>query len=161
MKIIPKIKAPFLLALSIAFFFMSCVDDTIYQQYVSINKNGWSQHTPAVFNTEINDTVGDYDVIINIRNKTDYPYQNLHLFVYSYSPDSVLVGDTLNCFLADNRGRWAGTGIGSTKNVSVLYMSNINFPKPGTYTFSVKQGMRDNILKGISDIGLRIQKVEK
>jgi len=150
----------FLLVLSIAFF-MSCTDGTIYYEYVTIDKDGWNEHTAAVFKAEVSDTVGDYNVIINVRNKTNYQYQNLHLFVYSFSPDSVMMGDTLNCFLADNQGRWLGKGVSSTKTLPFLYLHNIKFPSAGVYTFEIKQGMRDNVLHGINDIGLSIQKIEK
>ena len=147
----------FLLVLSIAFL-LSCTDGTIYHQYAAIDKDGWNKYAAAVFKADISDTVGDYNVIIDIRHRTDYPYQNLHLFVYSYSPDSVMMGDTLNCFLADNQGRWVGKGISSTKNLPILYLHNIKFPTPGVYTFEIKQGMRDDMLRGINDIGLSIQK---
>ncbi len=161
MKITAQAKTAFFLALGIAFLFVSCTDNIIYHQYVDINKNGWHQDSAAVFNVNIEDTIGDYDVIIDIRHKDNYPYQNLYLFVYSDSPDSVCVGDTLNCFLADNQGRWGGTGIGSVKNLPFLYMSDIKFPVKGTYTFKIKQGMREKLLEGVSNIGLKIQKTEK
>ncbi len=160
MKITAKVKTTFFLVLGIVFFFISCTDNTIYHQYANIDKNGWDQDSVAVFSVDIQDTTGDYDVIIDVRNKENYSYQNLYLFVYSNSPDSIWVGDTLNCILADNQGRWAGTGIGSTKNLPFLYMSNIKFPEKGTYTFKIKQGMRDHILEGINNIGLKIQKTE-
>jgi gliding motility-associated lipoprotein GldH len=156
MKIVPKIKFHFYIGF-ITLLLSACTGNTVFHKYVDINPNAWQQDSAAVFVFEATDTVSDYDVIIEIRNKNEYPYQNLYLFVYSTSPDSVVLGDTLNCILADNQGRFYGRGIASY-NLPILYMSKINFPKQGEYTFEIKQGMREEELRGISNIGLKIQK---
>ncbi len=160
MEITKKVNNFVLTVFVAAFFLVSCTGNDIYHQYVSIDKDGWNASQPAVFNVEVTDTISDFDVVLNIRS-ADYTYQNLFLFAKSMSPDSIVVCDTLNCILADNQGKWLGKGIGSTHSLPILYMSNINFPRKGLYTFQISQGMRENSLKGISDIGLRIQRVEE
>jgi gliding motility-associated lipoprotein GldH len=152
-------KLSILFAISIAFCFVSCTKDTMFHKFVSINKDGWHQDSLAVFHVDVNDSIDSYNVVIDVRNKDDYPYQNLYLFVHSISPDTVMVTDTLNCILADNQGRWQGSGIGSTKSLSFLYMKNIQFPRKGLYTFEIRQGMRKTVLEGITDVGLHIEKV--
>jgi gliding motility-associated lipoprotein GldH len=76
--------------------------------------------------------------------------------VNSVSPDLVEFKDTLECVLADNYGRWIGKGGGSLHQLPVSFMQQIKFPKPGTYKFELIQGMREDTLAGIHDIGLRI-----
>ena len=39
----------------------------------------------------------------------------------------------------------------------VLFKPNIVL-KPGKYTFAIRQGMRDDLLTGITDIGIEIEK---
>ena len=140
------------------FCFVSCDNNSIYHQYQPIDNNGWHKDVAVEFAVPITDTASLYNVIINIRNHNEYPYQNLYLFVYSTTPDGKMDGDTLNCILADNQGRWEGQGIGSTSTLPVMYMPAVKFSKQGIYTFKIMQGMREDVLEGISDIGLRVEK---
>lgn len=155
------IKTKYILLFCVVTFFASCDRNTIYQDFVSINKAGWNQDSIAVFSVDVKDTTNNYNVIIDIRNRNEYPYQNLFLFVSSYSPDNICVSDTLNCILSDELGRWYGKGIGSISNLPILYMSDIKFPKPGIYKFQIRHGMRETILKGMNDIGLRVEKIDQ
>ena len=137
---------------------VSCDNNSIYHQYQPIDKSGWHKGVAAEFAVPISDTTNLYNVIIDIRNRNEYPYQNLYLFVYSITPDNKTDGDTLNCILADNQGRWYGQGIGSTSTLPIMYMPAVKFSKQGIYTFKIMQGMREDVLEGISDIGLRVEK---
>lgn len=105
----------------------------------------------------MNDTVGQYNVLITVRHDTEYPYQNLWLFVKSASPDGIVVQDTVECYLADNRGKFLGDGV-SVYEMPILYMRKIKFPKQGPYKFEIQQGMRDTILAGVRNICLSIEK---
>jgi gliding motility-associated lipoprotein GldH len=33
----------------------------------------------------------------------------------------------------------------------------VYFPRQGDYKFMIKQGMRDNVLQGIRDVGFRVE----
>ena len=67
--------------------------------------------------------------------------------------------DTINFYLADQRGKWLGSGVGSVFEMPVLYQQSIRFPKAGNYRYELSHGMRDSVLIGINDIGLRVEKV--
>jgi gliding motility-associated lipoprotein GldH len=137
-----------------------CTKKTFFSEYKTIDKNGWKKDSVAVFDVAVSDTIGVYDVIVNIRNKNEYPYQNLYLFITSTSPSDAKACDTLNCILADNQGHWYGSGIGSMSTLPILYMSKIKFPEQGNYHFEIKQGMRESVLQGVSDIGLHVKLAE-
>ena len=96
---------------------------------------------------------------VNVRNRGGYPYQNLWLFLRKISPDKILTKDSIECYLADQRGKWLGSGIGSIMEMPVLYQQNVKFLKSGTYDYKIGHGMRDSILLGINDIGIRVEKV--
>jgi len=153
-----KSKYPLFIFIAGLFCFVSCNSNDIYHRYVSIENSAWHKDSIAVFSVPVTDTASLYNVIIDIRNGNEYPYQNLYLFVYSATPDGKTDGDTLNCILADNQGHWEGKGIGSTSTLSIMYIPAIKFSKQGDYTFKIMQGMREEILEGISDIGLRVEK---
>jgi gliding motility-associated lipoprotein GldH len=95
---------------------------------------------------------------VDIRNKGNYPYSNLWLFLSIRSPDGKQVTDTVEFTLAEASGRWKGSGLGGLYDNQILYKKSVYFPHKGYYRFSLKQGMRDNVLKGINDIGIRVEK---
>jgi gliding motility-associated lipoprotein GldH len=66
--------------------------------------------------------------------------------------------DTVEILLADPLGRWKGTGVGDLFDNQTLYRKDMKFPVRGEYQFSIKQAMRPVRLKGIQDIGLRLEK---
>lgn len=135
----------------------ACQTDITYEQYQAVSPTAWDMNQAAHFEVNMTDTTGRYDVILHIRNTDLYPYQNLWLFTHSMAPDSTIATDTLECYLADNQGKWINNAFLSEHNMPLLYMSNIRFPKEGTYTFDITHGMRDSLLSGINRIGLIIK----
>ncbi len=135
----------------------SCGDDAVYHEVSSINEKGWYKNDLASFDYNSTDTTGRYDIIIDIRNSADYNYKNFWIFVRSISPDNIEYGDTLECVLADNYGKWIGKSTGSLYELPVLFLADVKFPKIGNYHFDIAQGMRNDTLEGIHEIGLRIK----
>jgi gliding motility-associated lipoprotein GldH len=69
--------------------------------------------------------------------------------------------DTVECQLADPDGKWRGSGPGTLKFNRFLFQKRIAFPLRGSYRFELEQAMRVNALKGITDVGIRIEKQER
>jgi gliding motility-associated lipoprotein GldH len=137
-----------------------CSGGVVFQDSKEFPSYGWNKDSVVVFNYMNADTSGTYDIIIDIRNDGNYRYQNFWLFVNFISPDLTEFKDSLNCVLADDYGRWIGKGGGSLHQLPVLFepknLSQKKFSKPGVYKFELIQGMREDTLAGIHDIGLRI-----
>ena len=148
----------FLLIVSL-FLSTGCSNSLIYGEYKTLPVSGWDKDSVAVFNVNITDTLVFCDVIANIRNNAYYPYQNIWLFVSVLSPQGTITTDTLEYYLADERGRWLGaSSVGSIYSMSVLLQKKTRFKQAGVYRFTIQHGMREDVLKGIRDIGLEIQK---
>jgi gliding motility-associated lipoprotein GldH len=60
--------------------------------------------------------------------------------------------------LAESDGRWLGNSAGNLYGQTVLLRENFTFPDTGKYVFSVGQSMRENPLRGINDVGIKIIK---
>lgn len=146
--------------LLLSFLIASCSGNIVFQEAKELPADGWNKDSAAVFNYNSTDTSAMYNIIIDIRNDGNYRYQNFWLFVNSVSPDSISFRDTLECVLADNYGKWIGKGGGTLHQLPVSFMHRIKFPQLGTYSFELKQGMREDYLTGIHDIGLRIERSE-
>jgi len=137
---------------------VSCDRKRVFESYRELDKKGWNKDSVVVFTVPIVDTIKNQNLYVNIRNKGTYPYSNLWLFLTIGSPDGTARTDTVEFTLAEPSGRWKGSGIGGLHDNQILYKSSIYFPKKGKYKFEIKQGMRDNVLQGIRDIGFRIEK---
>ena len=137
----------------------SCDRKKVFESYKELNPLGWNKDSVVVFNVQLTDTTKNHNLYVNIRNKGNYPYSNIYLFLSVGAPDGTLLTDTVEFTLAEASGKWKGSGIGGLYDNQILYKSSVYFPHSGDYTFSIKQGMRDNLLEGIRDIGLRIEKV--
>ena len=148
-------------AIFISLIAVACTSNDVYFQYQSVASQGWNKDSLYRFDIPIVDTIATYNVYVNIRNRGEYPYQNLWVFLAKTTPDSIESKDSIECYLADKRGKWLGSGLGSILEMPVLYQQNVRFSKAGTYHYKIRQGMRDSLLKGINDIGMRVEKVRR
>lgn len=146
-----------LMLVSIVLFVSSCGKQTMYDHNVEINEP-WKSADKAVFDIDINDTINQYNVYINIRNTADYDYSNLYLFIKTEFPNNYVVIDTAEIFLADTKGNWLGSGFGEIKDIQVLFRKNGRFARKGLYHISFEQAMRDTELYGIKSVGIRIER---
>jgi len=141
--------------------FSSCNRDAVFDSYVAIPHELWNADSLASFNFAISDTASPYDIMVNLRNSADYPFQNLYLFISIYAPNGGFVRDTFECFLADDNGRWTGRGNGRIRDNRFLYRHGVKFFQPGNYRIELQQAMRVEDLKGIADVGVRIEQSQK
>ncbi len=151
-----KIKTNLILWGTLLFVLASCGPDVVFEEYVTIPENGWNKDSMATFNVNITDVESFNNLFINIRNKSDYANSNLWLFVDVTSPAGKTMRDTLNCYLADEHGKWLGSGWGDLFLVNFPYKKRVKFAEPGEYKFNIIQGMRYDELEGIHNIGITI-----
>ena len=144
-----------LITILISLSFCACNHNTLYSHFLPVSPIGWQQDSVLTYTFPVHDTLNHYDVIICVRHMETYPYQNMWLFC-ACGLDS-LKHDTIEFFLADDRGKWLGNGSNQYVEMPVLYEQNILFPDTGLYNFTIQHGMRDERLKGVSDIGLIIR----
>lgn len=152
------IKAIYLISF---FFISSCSSDVVFTDSKALKDNIWHLSDVPEFNVPVTDTAQLSDVSFTIRTGSDYPFRNIFLFVTAYSPDGKSISDTLEYYLADEKGKWYGKGFGDIHELNLPYKSGVFFPVRGTYRFEIKHGMRILDLKGVYDFGLRIAKSPK
>lgn len=138
--------------------FTQCDKGEIYSSFVSLQEANWDKNQMAVFDIRIDNVEDSYDTNVVIRNNNDYSFQNLWLFIDCKSPNGQITKDSLNIELADVYGKWHGKGINVFEYV-YSYKEGVNlYPDTGVYVYSIRQGMRAESLKGISDIGMIVSK---
>jgi gliding motility-associated lipoprotein GldH len=144
--------------LTIALFHFSCDKNRVFEQNITVEGGSWAMDNIAVFNFEIADTSAEYNILINLRNRSDYPYSNIYLFLQLIAPDGKTASDTLNCLLADEKGQWLGKSAGNIWDNRIPYKWGVKFPMQGNYQIKYMQAMRHEKLEAITDVGLRVEK---
>ena len=131
--------------------FTSCQTDVVYSQFHPISSEQWHADSIVRFDYTIEDTTLDYRILLYVRHTERYPYQNMWLFV-----DNGEMVDSIEFYLADDRGQWLGDKHNGIIEMAVLMEESKHFSDTGTYYMKVQHGMRDTLLRGVSDVGLEI-----
>jgi gliding motility-associated lipoprotein GldH len=139
--------------------YSSCDLNRVFDEYKPIPEEKWHQDSLLTFAIPISDTLQNHNLYINVRNNIDFEYSNLWLFVNIEQPNGVAKQDTIEIPLAEPSGKWLGKGFGGYKPQHAVYKRNVFFPSSGEYKISIQQGMRKAQLEGISDVGLRVEKM--
>lgn len=143
----------------IALLFAACGTQPVFEQYHAIQDEVWCRNNPAVFEVNIPDS-GDYHIELCLRHTTDYEMANLWCFVSTQFPGSKIVKDTVNILVAEPDGRWLGKG-GSLKNLEQpLCRESVSLPA-GKVTFHIEQAMRFDCMKGIRDVGIKVERISE
>lgn len=143
-----------------AFGLVSCDSTVIYEENRPIPAAVWKATEPAHFEFEVNDTLTLHNFYVNLRNGENYPYSNIYFFIDMEFPNGKKSIDTVECFLADNTGKWLGTGVGDIHDNRFLYQHGKQFPMAGLYKIDIRQGMRVDQLEGIFDVGFRLSRTK-
>ena len=110
----------------------ACNENTVYHSYQSLPNEGWGKSDTLSFQCPVTDSIpGTLRLFAEVRNRSEYPYRNLYLFIHENLLDStVWRTDTIAVNLADS-------------------------------TVKIVHGMQDEKLTGLNDVGIRIEKQEE
>ena len=147
----------FLLAI-ISVFLISCTDNTIFDEYTTVDNGVWAKDRSFAFNVEVADTSALYEIDLLVRNTDIFPRQNLWLRITKEYRGQEIQCDTVNLFLLDESGKWIGSGSGTFFDNQYIWKQHIRFYKKGNYIFRIAHLMRFDVLEGIDRIGLAVVK---
>lgn len=139
-----------------------CLTSDTYQKQISIKENVWkSDHIPEfVFN--VTDTLSGYEPQLLLRHNDNYPFSNIWLKIYIQRPGDTVYTDSFQTEIAlsDNEGYWLGAeqGLNWTHRIIISNRRFEQFRQPGTYKVKVRQIMRDDALRGMMNVGWRLEK---
>ncbi len=140
--------------------FTACDPGFLFEKNVTVDASGWEASDPVAIDFQIQDTISPVNLYVNIRHNTSYDKSNLYLFVDTWYPNGHHTRDTLEFILAEPDGQWIGEGLGKIKSLQVPIARGVRFPMAGDYKMEFEQAMRTDDLKGVEDIGLRIEKMQ-
>lgn len=137
----------------------SCKTIDIFEKNVTIPDHSWDRSFKPVIKFNINDTTVLYNIYISLRHTHAYEYNNIWVNVGYEMPGDTLKTQRVDVLLADNQKGWLGTGMDDIYEVRKLISPQpYKFQHAGEYTFTLEQIMRDNPLKEIMNVGIRVEK---
>lgn len=144
---------------------VSCDKKRVFDEYKAVG-DGWNKDSIVSFELPPLDVKKQYDLFLNIRDNNDYPFNNIFLIVSLEQPNKRTLVDTLEYQMANPDGSLLGEGFTDTKDNKLVYKERMKF-SAGKYRVHIKQAVRQTgkidgikVLKGITDVGFRIEKPE-
>jgi len=138
----------------------------VFDEYKNVG-NAWHKDSIVTFDLPQLDAKKKYNLFVNIRDNDDYPYSNLFLIVSLEQPNRQVKVDTLEYLMTNPDGTLLGEGFSDVKESKLFYKDGESFTQKGIYKIHIRHAVRqtgkvDGVerLKGISDIGFRIETKE-
>jgi gliding motility-associated lipoprotein GldH len=152
-----------LLLIAGSLLWTSCsVPSDIFEKDVPIPHQEWQSSFHPTFSFDISqeDTSNRYNVYLILRHTDAYNYNNIWLRGTARQPgDSAAGTQRYDLLLADNQKGWTGSGMDDIYEHRIEIQHSTKFAHPGTYSFTLEQIMREDPLKHVLNIGVRIEKV--
>ncbi|MGY5352062.1 gliding motility lipoprotein GldH [Wenyingzhuangia sp. IMCC45533] len=147
---------------------ISCDRYKKYDEYKTLENGVWDKDSIVSFEVVIEDVSKPYHVFLNLRTDNDFPYRNMFVISKVTLPSGAYIKDTLEYEMADAFGNWLGEGLTDVRNNKLFLLENHQFKTRGKYVFEFEQSMRKRgsvmglqALRGVIDVGLRIEEIKK
>ena len=147
-----------------SYIISSCTTIDLYEKSVTIPGHSWKAGYKPAFTFTIKDTSSAYQLFLILRHNDKYNFNNIYINLDTQQPghDS-LQSARYDLRLATNEKGWLASGMDDIyeHRIPLTPMGQqFYFRKPGNYTFSIVQIMRENPLNNVLNAGLRIEKKE-
>lgn len=142
--------------------FASCGKVDVFEKNVTIPHQSWSSRFKPEITFDVEDSSARYKIFIVIRHTDAYRYKNIWVNIYTQSPTGVAQNQPLNLQLATDSRGWIASGMDDIYEHRIL-ISPPQHPLPltkGTYHFKLENIMREDPLKNVMNVGIRLEKVQ-
>ena len=137
----------------------ACKQRTVYYHYEHTPLSGWEKNDTLVFTTDTIAIDGTYGEEVGIRINGTYPFLQLNLVVeHLVMPAMTVKSDTLSCRLIDETGNALGNGVSNYQYL--IPLTSLTLKKGDRLRIAIRHDMKREILPGISDIGLRLRRID-
>lgn len=151
-----------LTACGLWFITFSCTTIDLYEKSVTIPGHSWKSDYKPSFTFTIKDTSSPYLLYFVLRHNDKYSFNNLYINLYAKQPGQDSAQSVrYDLPLATNERGWLASGMDDIYEHRILLTprgQEFYFKKPGDYTFTIEQIMREDPLKNVLNAGLRIEK---
>jgi gliding motility-associated lipoprotein GldH len=141
----------------------ACSGGEVYSRFHHIGDGKWRRDSLLVFTLDsLNLAPGaTYNVIVELTTNRGYPYRDLWLQIEQDLTDSLVRTDTLRYLLADEYGKWLGSGAGGLNQLSMPYRSFMPRDSVYNYRLAIRQIMADDLLRGVEKVGIKVVEADR
>jgi gliding motility-associated lipoprotein GldH len=135
----------------------------VFEKDVAVPGQQWaSSFKPRIdFIIKDQDTAWLYNVYLVIRHSDAFNYNNIWIKGTVLEPGNPNPRtQRYDLTLATNDKGWLGSGMDDIYEHRLLIQPQTKFSKPGTYSFTLEQIMREDPLKHVLNVGVRVEKVK-
>jgi gliding motility-associated lipoprotein GldH len=141
---------------------MACTPPSgVFEKDIVLPGQQWEGSFRPTINFTISpdDTAYRYNVYLVLRHTDAYNYNNIWIRGTVHQPgDTAARSERYDLLLASNEKGWLGSGMDDIYEHRVEIQQETKFSKPGNYSFTLEQVMREDPLKHVLNVGVRIEK---
>lgn len=142
-----------------ALMLTACQESTIYNRYLHTNVKGWERNDTLRFVIPPIKQSGRYTEEVGLRTNGDFPFTDLTLIIEQTKVKAGIKRlDTLACTLMNEQGHVEGAGISLYQYTFPL--ATLELDQEEELHIAVRHDMKREMLPGITDIGIRIEKAK-
>jgi gliding motility-associated lipoprotein GldH len=142
---------------------VSCDKTRLFEDNREFTNRAWMVTEEPRFEFTVKDTSRRYNLYYNVRNSLSYPYSRIFVTVHLYdSTGKELFKKLVNNDLFDEKtGRPLGdSGLGDLFDHQFVLIKNHQFGFSGKYSIKLDQLMRQDTLKGVIAVGIRVEEAQ-
>jgi len=133
----------------------------VFEKNVAIPRQEWNSNFKPEIDIKIKDTAVLYNIYMVVRHSDAYNYNNIWIRASVEQPgNTTKKSQQYDLPLASNEKGWFGSAMDDIYETRVLIQPQTRFSKAGDYHFTLEQVMREDPLKHVLNIGIRIEKVQ-
>ena len=158
-----KMGKQLLVFVSAILLLVSCQTIDLFEKNIALPNHEWNSNLKPQFQFNLADTTSLYEVSLVVRHSDRYNYNNLIIRFTVTTPAGKSYQFDAEKVLGTNEKGWLGSGMDDIYEHRIslnkeLATAGVSLKEKGTYTFQLEQLMRENPLKSIFNVGIRVDK---
>lgn len=141
-------------------FLASCGEQPYFEKVYSFESRKWDQDVKPKFEVKIDDVSKPFNITLFLRTTTDYPYNNLWIYLKTTLPDGTTKREPFEIEISNSDGSWVGTKTGTVVETALYFKERV-LPQKGLYSFEVEQAITKSTVDEVLDIGLSVAQVKE
>jgi gliding motility-associated lipoprotein GldH len=138
---------------------LSCTSNVWFKKQYKIPDDEWGYDHILSYEMEVKDTISQHDIDLEVEyDEYVFSFQNVYVNIKTTFPDQKSTNQIVSLEILGEEAQMERNCSGTKCTVTILLLANFKFKLPGKHIIEISQFSRDEILKGISKIGLSVIK---
>ncbi|MEM0993225.1 MAG: gliding motility lipoprotein GldH [Bacteroidota bacterium] len=139
---------------------LACQPNYLYQEEKIIANSIWTYDDAVSFTFQIDDTEAQYNLYLDIRHSTQFPFQNLYTMIQTTYPSGRTVDSRISIDMANKLGEWYGKCSQEDCLLRVNLQQGAFFKEAGAHQITFEQYTRKDSLAGVNVLGFAVEAVK-